>query len=55
LFSISSSVCADVDRLAEKRLERRPVALGGPQLELGVPVRADLEKIVLPAIVKLES
>jgi hypothetical protein len=28
--------------------------MGGPQLELGVAVRADLEKIVLPAIMKLE-
>jgi hypothetical protein len=54
LFSISGSVCADVERLAKKRLEWRALAMGGPQLELGVAVGADVEKIVLPAIVKLE-
>ena len=28
--------------------------MGGPQLELGIALGADLEKIVLPPIVKLE-
>jgi hypothetical protein len=54
LFSISGSVCADVNRLAKQCFEGRALAMGGPQLELGVALGADLEEIVLPAIVKLE-
>jgi hypothetical protein len=51
---MAGSIRADVDGLAEKRLERRALPVGGPQLELGIAVRAHVEKIVLPPIVKLD-
>jgi hypothetical protein len=47
LFSISGSVRADVDRLAEKCFEWSPLPVGGPQLEFGVAVRTYFEEIVL--------
>src|SRR5712692_8139009 len=42
-------------RLADQPLERRRVAPRRPQLELRVASRADLEEIVLAAIVQLET
>jgi hypothetical protein len=54
LFNISGSVCADVNRLSEERLERRAISMGGPELELGVAVGAHFQEIVFAPVVKFE-
>jgi len=54
LFNIAGSIRADDDGLAEHRLERRHLTMGGPQLELGVTAHADLQEVVFPTIVQLE-
>src|SRR5688572_9623805 len=43
------------DRLAEDLLERRDVAMGRPQLELGVAARADARQVVVAARIEVDA
>jgi hypothetical protein len=54
LFNISGSADLDVERLAKQSRERRAVAGGRPQLELGVAAGAHLEERVFAPIVQFE-
>jgi hypothetical protein len=45
----------NAQRLPEQALERLRVAAGGPELELGVAGRANLQQAILAAIVKIDA
>jgi len=45
----------DAERFPRERLERRGVPRGGPQLQLRVARRAQLQQVVVAAVVKLEA
>jgi hypothetical protein len=55
MFSIDVSAHLDAKRLAGEALERRRVTGGGPELQLGVSRRPQLQQIVVAAVVKLET
>jgi hypothetical protein len=54
LFNISGSADLDVKGLAKQASERRRVPRGGPQLELRIAARAQLEQRVFAPIVQFE-
>jgi hypothetical protein len=55
LFSICLSANLDTQRLPQQPLERGRVPGGGPELELGVAVGADLQQRVFATVVQLHS
>jgi hypothetical protein len=55
LFNIRLCAHFDPQRLANQPLERRGVALGGPELEFGVARRPHLQQGVIAPVVQLET
>jgi hypothetical protein len=55
LFSISHSAGAQPDRFSQRALERRDLAVGGPELELGVARCEQLDEVFVAAIVYLDA
>src|SRR5947208_11066892 len=55
LFSICVAADLDAERLSRQSFEWRGVPGGGPQLQLRVPCGAQLQQVVVAAIVELEA
>jgi hypothetical protein len=55
LFSIRDSTGAQADGFSQRTLERRDLAVGGPELQLGVPRCAKFKEVFSVAIVNLHS
>src|SRR3954470_15981231 len=54
LFSICVAADFDAERLSCQSFEWRAVSRGGPQLELRIAGRAQLQQVVVAAVVQLE-
>src|SRR5216110_3165878 len=54
LFSICVAADLDAERLSCQPFEWRRVARGGPELQLGVARRAQLQQVVVAPVVELE-
>jgi hypothetical protein len=55
LVNIGLSADFDENRFAHQALEGRAVSGGGPQFELGIARRSDLQQAVVAPIVELDA